>query len=509
MSLADDGLAELHESISHDYSTSETGVVPLDRRRPQWHFAGLWTTFAAGFTFLFLGIELHDGRSLIDVILICAFGFGVYVAYAIFSAYLGSRTGQTHGLLTRSIFGRIGSWIVSGFVLLAPLGWVGFQAGLLVQIWDGLFGWDHLVVLTLFLGGAMIVNNLFGFTGISAFARYAVAPIIITWITYFVIKAVIIDGAALHAAPAGSGLPFWIAVTSVIGFAMWGNEPDVFRYGRPILRWPLPSFLFAGFWFILFAVGGWIAAQLSATADFGQQVRFIADYSMFGVLWLAGLLATISQFSINDGNYYESINAGQNLVGAWPHWRRLYTCLIVAAGGVLGAWLVNFHFLDGWFKVAGFLAITVPCATVIMAVDHFLLPRIFGICRPLLAVPRWAEAGRINIPAVVALLASVLFGAVGLADLPSGWIYSAPPTNWGPVPVEAWALAGLLYLAAVAVTRSLAADVRRPLGFATFVSVDEAHGWVPVDIAGPEPNGITDPGRPVTLRPGHDRAGVR
>ena len=49
--------------------------------------------------------------------------------------------------------------------------------------------------------------------------------------------------------------------------------------------------------------------------------------------------------------------------------------LIIAGGGVLGAWLVNFHFLNGWFKVSTFLAISVPSASVIMAVDHYVLPR--------------------------------------------------------------------------------------------------------------------------------------
>jgi purine-cytosine permease-like protein len=129
--------ATLDESIRHDYSTSETGIVPLTRRRPQWHFAGLWATFAAGFSFLFLGFMLHDGNSIGRVVGTTVLGYGLYAAYAMFGAYLGSRTGQTHGLLTRSIFGIGGSWIVCAFVLVAPLGWVGFQAGLMVQIWDG------------------------------------------------------------------------------------------------------------------------------------------------------------------------------------------------------------------------------------------------------------------------------------------------------------------------------------------------------------------------------------
>jgi purine-cytosine permease-like protein len=134
--------AALDESVRHDYSTSDTGIVPLDRRRPMWHFMGLWTTFVAGFSYMFLGFELHDGgQSLARTIGITLLGYGLYTAYAMFGSYLGSRTGQTHALLTRSIFGLIGSWVVSAFILIAPLGWVGFQANLLVNLWDGFYGW--------------------------------------------------------------------------------------------------------------------------------------------------------------------------------------------------------------------------------------------------------------------------------------------------------------------------------------------------------------------------------
>src|ERR1700686_2533861 len=99
----------LEESIKHDYSTSDTGIVPLDRRRPIWHFAGLWTSFAAGFSFLFVGTELYaGGHGLGSAAAITVIGIGIYVAYAMFAAYVGSRTGQTHALLTRSIFGVSG-----------------------------------------------------------------------------------------------------------------------------------------------------------------------------------------------------------------------------------------------------------------------------------------------------------------------------------------------------------------------------------------------------------------
>jgi purine-cytosine permease-like protein len=464
--------AQLDESVRHDYSTSDTGIVPLERRRPMWHFMGLWTTFVAGFSYMFLGFELHDGgHSLAATVGITAFGYALYIAYAIFGSYLGSRTGQTHALLTRSIFGLVGSWIVSAFILVAPLGWVAFQANLMITLWDGFYGWGHIFTLTLLFAGLMIFNNLLGFTGISVFARYLVTPILILWCVYMVIKAAIDAHGQLGGTPQGSGLPFWVAVTAVIGFAMWGNEPDFWRFGKPRFWWPMWTYLFAGFWFVLFVMAGWMMGELAKTTDPAAAFRFTVHYSLFGAFWLAWIIATLSQVAINDGNYYESVNAGQNLIGGWRRWHRWYTCLIIAGGGVIAADLVNFHFINGWFKVATFLAITVPSATVIMCVDHFLLPRLFRVSRPLTRVPSWEETGLINVPAVLALLAAVAFGVTGTANWPNGWIYGSPQNSWGPVPLESWLIAGGLYIVLVWVAVAVG-QVRGALGFARTVPDD-------------------------------------
>jgi purine-cytosine permease-like protein len=430
---------------------------------------------------MFLGFELHDaGHSLAATFGITLLGYALYTAYAIVGSYLGSRTGQTHALLTRSIFGLIGSWIVSAFVLVAPLGWVGFQANLLITLWDGFYSWDHIFTLTLLIAGVMILNNLLGFTGISVFARYLVTPILILWCIYMVIKAFATDGGKLGGTPhATSSLPLWLAVTAVIGFSMWGNEPDFWRFGKPRFWWPLPTYVFACVWFVLFTIAGWMMEELAASSDPSVIFRYTVHYSLFGAFWLAWIIATISQFAINDGNYYESVNAGQNLIGGWRAWRRPLTCLIVAGGGVIGAWLVNFHFVNGWFKVATFLAITVPCATVIMAVDHFLLPRLFRISRPLTRVPAWEETGLINVPAVVALLVPVVYGAYATASLPFGW---GGTKNWGPIPLECWAMAGALYVVLVAVARSFGA-VRDLLGFPRHVHDEEIPSTAVADVA--------------------------
>src|SRR5436190_4870855 len=484
---------ELEASIEHDYSTT---IVPLDRRRLMWHFMGLWTTFVAGFSYMVLGFEIYDGGfSLAKTILVTILGYAIYVAYATVGSYLGSRTGQTHTLLTRSIFGSFGSGIVSLFVLIAPLGWVGFQAGLLAQLWHGFYGWGHVEALSIILAVLMIFNNLFGFTGISVFARYLVTPILILWCLYLVLKGLIADGGSLGGSPTGS-LPFWVAIGAVIGFSMWGNEPDFWRYGRPRFAWPLPTNAFALVWFLLFTMGGWMMAQLA-----GKEERFnyTVHYSLFGVFFLAFVIATVSQFAINDGNYYESINAGQNLVGWLRGWRRVYTCVAVAAGGAVAAWLVNYKFVNGWFDVATFLAITVPCATTIMAVDHFLLPRWFTISRPLDAVPAWEQTRFANWPAIAALLVAVAYGAIASAILPGSLGYDTA-RNWGPIPLECWLISGALYTGLVYVTRS--ANVRALLAFPHHLDARPVESTAVIDVASEAeagapriPSAIPAPGR--------------
>jgi hypothetical protein len=90
----------------------------------------------------------------------------------------------------------------------------------------------------------MVVNNLFGFTGTAVFARYLVTPLIVVWVLYLVIKVTVTDSASLDATPPDllGGLGYWALVGIVIGVLTWGNEPDIFRYGKPKFWSSLLSF---------------------------------------------------------------------------------------------------------------------------------------------------------------------------------------------------------------------------------------------------------------------------
>jgi len=468
------GAEELREEVKHDYSSSHDGIVPLGVRRGTWtHHVPLWVTLYAGFSYMALGSELYTygyglGR-LAEVVAVSAL---IYLAYAIPAAYLGAWRGQTHALMSRSVFGRVGSWLVSVLVLVTPLGWVGFQSNTLASIWNGLYGWTPVTTIGIAIAVVGITNNVFGFTGISAFARWVAAPVTVLWVGWMVIKGLAdTSGHVLHShVHVAAATPFVVGITIAIGFATYGNEPDLFRYAKPRVRSVIPPLaigLIVGQ--LLFPIAGWIIAARAGSGDFGKSVSGAVSFSLFGASILAFLLATATQVAVNDANYYESLNAGQNLLGGWSKWRRIYTCLLIAVGGGFMAWWVP-QSLNNFFRAVTFLAVTVPTATVIMYTDQLLLPRLLGIARRLDRVPSWNQAALANWPAIAALIVAIAFGSYGSGILPGQ--AGAPLNGWGIVPLEAWLIGGVLYaVLAALVARSRARD--RILGFPLEVDARE------------------------------------
>ncbi len=458
----------LREQMAHDYSSSHDGIVPLSERRGTWsHHVPLWLTFYPGFAYMALGFTLYgEGFTLGRMLLCVAISSTCYLLYAIPAAYLGASRGQTHSLMSRSIFGLTGSGLISLLVMVIPLGWVGYQANLLASMWNGLYGWGPVLTVGILIAVVGIVNNVLGFSGISLFARYVAAPITLLWVLYTLIKALIVTPShVINSHPAGSPTTLVAGIILAISFATYGNEPDLFRYARPRVRDcvpPLAIGLFVGQ--ILLPTAGWIMAARVKSADFGTVFDASVGFSLFGASILGFILATATQVAVDDANYYESLNAGQNVLGGWARWRRLYTCLILAAIGGFMAWWVP-QSLNNFFRITALLAVTVPTATVIMYTDQLALPRLLGIRRPLNRVPAWSEAARGNWPAITALVVAILFGSYTNGIMPGQ--DGNPLPGWGIGTIEAWALGGALYIALAAVAK-LSPAGERILGFPRF-----------------------------------------
>src|ERR1700726_4751573 len=90
----------LRESVAHDFTTTESGIVPLDRRRSAVTLGAVWLVLEAGWVYIFTGFALFQaGLNLAETSLDLLLGVAFYFAYSMVAAFIGSRSGQTHSLL--------------------------------------------------------------------------------------------------------------------------------------------------------------------------------------------------------------------------------------------------------------------------------------------------------------------------------------------------------------------------------------------------------------------------
>jgi hypothetical protein len=221
----------------------------------------------------------------------------------------------------------------------------------------------------------------------------------------------------------------------------------------------------------LFPIVGYLMAEQASASDLNTFVGYIVSFSLFGVAALAFILFAVNQFALNDGNLYEAVNALQNLIDRLPSWRRVYSVLILGVIGAILAVIMGSLQTD-FFIVAGISAIFVPCATTIIAMDVFVIPRVTGIRRPVHRITSWSRAATCNWLGLIALAIGAAVGAFtgGLIPGLSGF----GTTNIGFPALQAWVIsAGLYVLLAVIVPRERRAAL---LGFphATDAAGEEA-----------------------------------
>ena len=445
---------EVVEQSSTVADYTET-VVPPDAKRSNTRLFLVFLSMQLVFGAVLVGYNARfQGISLPQLILAMAIAAATMTVYCIGSANVGAVVGQTHAVTTRSIFGRVGSGIVSLLLVIDGMGFYLFTVLFIISLAQALLGTiPALGLVTAVLALVMIFNNYFGFTGLQRFAQYVAVPVMVVWGVYAVIKAFAsVNGSAIAAVPhTDSPAPFFLVVGSMVGLSTWGNEPDVFRYAKAgrASWWNIPTLAVSYFLgAFLFPVMGYLVAVLSGNSDFAASIRYFATFTVFGLSAVMMLILLVNQWAVQDGNLYIAINGAQNLLSRIPGWRRQYT---VIGLGVIAA-LLTFILpsLNQTFViVTGIGSVTVPVASTIMAMDVFVLPRLFGLRRPLHRAASWSEIAVANWPAILALVAGTTVGALTAGLIPGtsgfGKVYIGFPA------LQAWVTGAIVYLVAAAV----------------------------------------------------------
>src|SRR5438270_800256 len=285
------------ESIAADYTEA---VVPPHAKRSNFRVFLVFISMQLVFGAVLVGYTARfEGFSLASLIIAMAIAAGTMTVYCIGSANVGAVVGQTHAVTTRSIFGRIGSGIVSLLLVIDGMGFYLFTVLFIVTLAQALLGTlPAVALLTAGLAFVMIINNYFGFTGLQRFAQFVAVPVMVLWGLYAVIKTLTsVNGAAIASVPhPATATAILMAIGAMVGLSTWGNEPDVFRYARAgkASRWNLPTLAISYFLgAFLFPIMGYLVATVSNQSDFSASIRYFANFTVFG---LAGLIPGIPGF---------------------------------------------------------------------------------------------------------------------------------------------------------------------------------------------------------------------
>ena len=472
VAVPDTGVDE--SSVVADYTEA---VVPASARRSNFRMLLTFGSMQLVFGAVLVGYTARfEGFSLGSLIIAMAIAAATMTVYCIGSANVGAVVGQTHAVTTRGIFGTIGSALVSLLLVIDGMGFYLFTVLFVISLAQALLGTFAAVsLITAILAFVMIINNYFGFTGLQLFAQYVAVPVVALWAVYATVKVLTsVSGHALAAVPhAATPTSFFVVVGAMVGLSTWGNEPDVFRYAKAgrASWWNVPAIVIPYFvGAFLFPIMGYMIAVLSNQPDFTASIKYFANFTLFGLAGLMLVVLLVNQWAVQDGNLYIAINGAQNLLSRIPRWRRQYTVigLGLAAAGltfILPSLTKTFNI------VTGIGAITVPVASTIMAMDVFVVPRLFGLRRPLYRVATWSELALANWPAIVALVCGTAVGAFtgGLVPGTSGFGH----TYIGFPALQAWVTGAVVYLAGVAVV-ARGAKAKAVLGYSRIEEVDAA-----------------------------------
>lgn len=401
----------------------------------------LWISMVTVFPNVLVGFEWFKlGMTLPQVIVSLLISCVILMVYSIPSCYLGSATGLTYSLLSRAIFGRWGSWLVSFNSIWVSTGWYALNAIFLAEGLRGLLALnvDHLWFAAA-LAILMAFNNFFGFKGVANFAGYLAAPVLIIWVLTAFSKASLQCPATVLNAPGLVNHTRALTVVSsfVLGIACWGNEADYWRYGKPrpgssVI--PLAVSLLLGQ--ILFPITGWMMAKLYNVTDYAAATKLMNDYAFGGMSIVSALVLAISYVAVNDSGLYGAITAVQNLK-KFPQ-RKCVAAL--AAAGTL-ATIALFGYKQNFEAVAALSCIFLPCSTVIMMAEAFVITRFSGKqLADFSCVPEYDRLPALQWPAMISLAIGCTAGT-----LTSGFLPGTASWQVGVPPLQAWIISFVTY----------------------------------------------------------------
>ena len=422
--------------------------IPASERRSPLTMGLVWLTMVTSFPAVLIGFEWYkQGISLSQVVICSITSCLILLAYAVPASQLGASTGLGFCALSRVVFGRWGTLLITANLLWIFIAFYGMTAVLMAEAVESFLHLD-ISILWMAIGFAFLMafNNFFGFSGVANFARFFAAPALIAWVGYTFFKAAVasdvLSGVASNpqSIPHPQSIMYALTTTSsfIIGFAVWGNEMDYWRFskvGSLKAALALAAALLIGL--VVFPVAGWLVAHSSGITDSAAATSFMNSYS-FGGLAIVGLIVLFAAyFASNDSNLFGTSAAIKSL---WSIKPRLAVSLLALCGAITAAFLSTTDSIKALEVIAALNCVVMPTPTVIMLTEWFLRSKVFGRSMNFSSVPDFSDLPAFRWPALIALLSGL---TIGIAT--SGLISSLEYLHIGICPLQAWLTSMVVY----------------------------------------------------------------
>jgi purine-cytosine permease-like protein len=392
----------------------------------------LWVTMVTSFPTVLVGFEWFKlGITLPQVLLCTTLACLVLLAYTIPTAQLSAITGKGYGLLNVQVFGARASVCINLLLLSMFTGFYGLCALFMAEGVNSLF---HLNLPTAPMAAVFAVlmafNNFFGFSGVANFARFVAAPALLIWVlcTFCRAAAVCPHAVMTQTPPHAFSYCFGIIATFVIGFAIWGNESDYWRYGKPRVGYSAVPLAFAlAIGEIIFPATGWMVARVTSITDYSAATNFMSNYSFAGLPIVGIIVLGASYFASNDSNLFGSSTAFEITFKA----RHKYSvALLTILGAAMAYTLAAMGAEKALDAIAALNCIILPTPSVIV-LTNWVLARRFGV----------VDFGQFShATPTIALIVGI---GVGLAT--AGVLPGLHSLQFGFPCLQAWSTAALIF----------------------------------------------------------------
>jgi cytosine permease len=369
-------------SKTHDLDDYAAEAVPLDKRKSTYQLIAVAVGWAISVSAFLVGGVVGGGLRFGPAVGAIVLGNVALAVVASLIGLIGYRTGLTSYRIAKSVFGSVGSVLVSIVLGVLAMGFIGVLmdafGNALTALVSGL-NWTTVVIL---FAVVVTVTALYGFRGLAAISKIA-APSLFVLALLGLFRIAASEGGfstAINAVPA-EPIPFDVGITAVVATWITGAAlmSDVARYarrGRDVVIAVTIGFVGgAGF----FEFTAMISSIEVGTPD------FVAAMSGLGLLLPAAIVLTLALWTTTDNNLYSAslaFTSASEVVGrkvAKPVWT------FVSVAIALGVAFLGFasNFLSFLLIIA---VVTPPFAGVVIA-HYWVLGHIRRTGEPVAAVP--------------------------------------------------------------------------------------------------------------------------